>query len=143
MRFELITPEGVKLNLEIDRLTLTTPEGQITILPHHAPMVTVVSAGEAVYFSQGKETPLMVHGGFCEVRPTGEVVVLADAAEHVHEMDEKLIAEAIDRAENLKKEKFNTEDYEEAAMNLERELARRHVLRKYRAKGFRSDKLED
>lgn len=143
MRFELITPEGVKLTEDIDRLTLTTPQGQITILPHHAPMVTLVSPGEAVFFAKGKETPIMIHGGFCEVRNADTVVVLADAAEHLHEMDEQLIQEAVTRAENIKKDKFNTADYEEAAMALERELARRHVLRKYRAKGFRSDKPED
>lgn len=85
----------------------------------------------------------MIHGGFCEVRNADTVVVLADAAEHLHEMDEQLIQEAVTRAENIKKDKFNTADYEEAAMALERELARRHVLRKYRAKGFRSDKPED
>lgn len=143
MHFELITPEGVKLTEEIDRLTLMTPDGQMTILPHHAPLVTVVSPGEAIFVQNGKETPIMVHGGFCEVRDSGNVVLLADAAEHLHEMDEKMIQEAVERAENMKKEKFNTADYEEAAMALERELARRHVLRKYRAKGFRSDKPED
>lgn len=143
LHVQLITPEGVKTTIDVDRLTLPTADGQITILPSHIPLVTTLVSGEAVLASGNEITPLALHGGFCEVQEENQVVILTDAAEYVHELDENAIHEAIERAERLKKESFNTSDYEEVALALERELARRHVLRKYRAKGFRSDKLED
>lgn len=143
LHVQLITPEGVKTTADVDRLTLSTPDGQITLLPHHIPLVTTLVPGEALLATGSEITPLAVHGGFCEVQKNNQVVILADAAEYVHELDERAIQEAIARAELLKKETFSTGDYEEVVSALERDLARRHVLHKYRAKGFRSDKPED
>ena len=61
-----------------EKLIVRTPAGQITVLDHHLPMVTVLS-GPAVEIasSTGEKTVVPMSGGFLEVRPESEVVILA------------------------------------------------------------------
>lgn len=138
IHFTLTTPEGVKLEDEVDQVTVTTTLGQVTILPHHLPLMACVVSGEMVMKKGANEIPLVVHGGFLEVQTKNRVTVLADAAERVEELDEKTVEEAAERAQALMKETFSTQDYEDAALAFEREAARSAVLRKYRAKGYRT-----
>ncbi|MEK7158532.1 MAG: ATP synthase F1 subunit epsilon [Patescibacteria group bacterium] len=138
IRFKLTTPEGVKLEDEVDQVTVTTMLGQVTILPHHLPLMACVVSGEMVMKKGATEIPLVVHGGFLEVQTENRVTILADSAERVEELDEKTVEEAIQRAQTLMREKFNTQDYEDAALAFEREAARSAILRKYRTKGYRA-----
>jgi F-type H+-transporting ATPase subunit epsilon len=138
IRFKLTTPEGVKFEDDVDQITVPTTLGQLTILPHHIPLLACVVSGEMVMKKGATEIPLVVHGGFLEVQTKNRVTILADAAERVEELDEKTVEEAIRRAQALMKEKFNSQDYEDAALAFEREAARSAILRKYRAKGYRA-----
>jgi len=70
-------------------------EGQLGILPHHAPLMTILQAGELIVRRGGEEDTLAISGGFLEVRPD-RVIILADQAERAEEID-------IDRAEAAKK----------------------------------------
>lgn len=132
--FELVTPEKIVLKQEADQITLPTPEGEITILPHHIPLVTLVSSGELRLKKGSEETPLAVHGGVLEVH--GNVVrLLAEEAERVEELDEGVVEAARKRAEELKAKAIGDEQlYAEAAAMLERSLARLRIARKYRGR---------
>lgn len=129
---ELITPEKVVLKEQADQVTLPTPEGEITILPHHIPLVTLVSAGELRLKRGGEDIPLAVAGGFLEVQ--GNLIrVLTDVAERVEEIDEQQAEAARQRAEALRKETYQDEKgYAEATALLERSLAQLRIARKYR-----------
>jgi F0F1-type ATP synthase epsilon subunit len=67
-----------------------------------------------------------------EVRQDGSVVVLADTAERIDELELSAIEEAKKRAETALTEARNTNDvsYADAAAHLERELARYRVAMK-------------
>lgn len=132
--FELVTPERVVLREEVDQVTLPTPDGEITILPHHIPLVTLVAAGELRLKHGSEETPLAVHGGYLEVQ--GNLVrLLTDAAERAEEIDEQRAEEARQRAEKLKEE-YAQDDvkFAEATALLERSLARLRIAKKYRGR---------
>ncbi|HTK60415.1 MAG TPA: hypothetical protein VL283_04425, partial [Candidatus Baltobacteraceae bacterium] len=83
----------------------------------------------------GVETILAVSGGFVTVHPGNRLAILADTAERAEELDFKLIEEAVQRAEQVLKEKIDDEErYADATAHLARELARWKVVRKHRDK---------
>lgn len=134
MLFKIITPEKVVFSDEIDQVTMMTKDGEITVLPHHIPLVTLLKAGELRYKKNGEEHPVAVSGGFAEVRDDNSVVILADTAEHAHEIDLTRAEEARVRASKLMEEVRHKEDVDFSAIQskLEKELARLRVGNKYR-----------
>lgn len=133
--FEITTPERTVFKDEVDQITLPTEMGEITILPNHIPLVSVLRPGEMRVIKNGQETVLAVAGGFIEVEPKNRVIVLADNAERVEEINIERAEAARKRAEELMKEKSVQDvEYTALASQLERELARLRVARKHRAR---------
>lgn len=134
MKFKIITPERVVFEDEVDEATLPTTEGEITVLPHHIPLVTLSRAGVIRLKKGAREEFLAVSGGYVEVQPGSQLTVLADTAERAEELDIKKIEEAHERARKIMEEKIHVDDvaYAAAAAALERELARLKVARKRR-----------
>ena len=67
IHLEIITPERVVFQGEADSVSLPTPDGEITILPHHIPLISIVVAG-SVLVRKGKEEQLFaVSRGVIEV----------------------------------------------------------------------------
>lgn len=135
--FEIATPERVVYKETVDSLTLPTKDGEITVLPNHIPLVSVLVPGVAVVRKDGAEQYMAVSGGFIEVQPGNRVVVLADTAERAEELTEAAIEKARDDAERALKEKRGLDDetFAAAAAGLERELARLRVARRRRSHG--------
>ncbi len=134
MRLEIITPERIVLSDKIDRITLMTENGEISILPHHIPFVSNLRPGEARYEKEKHEASLAIAGGFVVVREDGSVVILADAVEHPEEIDLTRAEAARARAAKLMSEIRSKEDVDFTAlqMKLEKELNRIRVGNKYR-----------
>lgn len=126
------TPEGELFKGEIEQLTVTTEMGEITVLPNHIPLVGIIKPGELLILQNNHAMPLGIYGGFIEVRNNNEVVILADAGEKVEAIDEAQAEAAKQKAEQILKDKFNTADYEDAALNLQKELARLNLVKKYK-----------
>lgn len=134
MQFQIITPERAVSSEEISQVSVPTQTGEITILPKHIPIVSVLKPGELKYIKEGEEFSLAISGGFLEVRENGMVVILADTAEHAHEIDLKRAEEARERAAKIMSEERHKEhvDFKSLESQLEKELARLHVGNKYR-----------
>lgn len=134
INFEIATPERIVYKEMVDSLTLPTREGEITVLPNHIPLVSVLVPG-AITVRKGKaEQYMAVSGGFIEVQPGNRVVVLADTAERAEELTEVAIEKARTDAQRALSEKrgADAESFAAAAAALERELARLKVVRKRR-----------
>lgn len=131
LQLVIATPERQVFSATVESVSLPTVDGQITVLPHHLPLSTILKAGELIIRQDGKEEPFAVGGGFIEVQPH-QLVVLADTAEHVAEIDAQRVDEAITRAKQLQEE-MREDHVEYAAMSakLERDVARLHVIRKH------------
>lgn len=132
IKFEITTPERIVFSDEVDEVILPTMNGEIGVLPHHIPLVSLLVPGE-VRIKKGSETIYMaVSGGFIQVRPD-KVVVLADSADREEEIDEQKAEEARQRAKKLLSE-TRADDAEFAAISalLEKELARLKVARRRR-----------
>lgn len=132
IKFKIVTPEKTVLESEIDQLTIPTQEGEITVLPDHIPLISVLAPGELVAKKGGEETAMAVSGGMIEVRKN-EITVLADTAERAEEIDLARAEEGKARAEKLKDEKIRMDEteYATAAAILEKNLARIKVARKH------------
>lgn len=131
LNFKLVTPERTVLSQELVSLSCPTSLGQITILPNHTPLVANLVPGELLAKTQNDEFYIAVTGGFVQINPGSQVVVLADAAEHSYEINLSRAEEAKKRAEKAMKEvRASDEEYVKVAAALDRSLARLNVARK-------------
>lgn len=134
IKFELVTLERVVLKQDVLQVTAPTQAGEITILPEHIPLVSVLKPGVVEVKAINGETEIMsVSGGFIEVL-RDKIVVLADTAERAAELDEERIISARQKAEE-EKERASHEDHYDlraVAIRLETELARERALHKWR-----------
>lgn len=132
IKFKIVTPERTVYESEIDQVTLPTQEGEITVLPNHIPLISVLAPGELVAKVGGEEVAMAVSGGMVEVR-ANEITILADTAERAEEIDLRRAEEAREKAEKLKEEKIRMDETEYAAVAalMERNLARIRVAKKH------------
>ena len=98
IRLDIVTAEGAVYSEDVDVVVAPGVEGQLGILPHHAPLMTTLQPGELLVRKGGEEFSLVISGGFLEVRPD-RVIVLADAAERSGEIDIARAEEAKRRAQ--------------------------------------------
>ena len=134
IKFEIVTPEKVVLKQEILQITVPTASGEITVLPDHIPLVSILQPGVIEIKRADNVVEIMaVSGGFLEVMKD-KVVILADTAERAEELDEARIKEAREKAEKLKSEAKNVDDvqFTNIASKIEKELARERALNKWR-----------
>lgn len=137
MKLEIVTPEKKVYSEEIDQVSLPTPDGEITILPHHIPLITQVKPGELTVKKSGKLLHLVTGEGFVEV--TGETIsVLTDFAQESEKIDEKAAEEARKRAEEALKQKhtMSTEEFARTAAELQKALASLKVKRRHHQKNI-------
>jgi len=94
LTLRIITPESVELDTTADSVVVTALDGELGILPRHAPLVAALGAGELRYKSGSNVARVFVASGFCEVRDN-TVRIVADASERPEDID-------VDRAERAK-----------------------------------------
>ena len=134
MKFRIVTPERVVHEEDdVESITLPTRMGQITVLKNHLPLVSVLAPGELIVRKGGAEISMAVSGGLVEVIKGNEIVILADTAERVEEIDVERAEAARKKAHELMQEKVaDAEQYAYLAAKIEKELARLRIAKKYR-----------
>ena len=131
---QIITLDRVTYEDDVDLVVLPGIDGQLGVLPQHAPIVTALQAGEIMARKSGEEAFVAVSGGFVQVSPES-VVVLADAAEHAEEIDAERAEEAVRRARERIAEGPAEVDLERALGSLRRAQARLDVSHRRRRRG--------
>lgn len=132
--FKIATPERVVYEDDIFQVSIPTTTGEITVLPHHSPLVSILQAGELKMKDKDGEHIIAVSGGFLEVRANNEIVILADNAERAEIIDIDRAEEARKRAEaEMAKAKAGEDiDYAKLQAVIEREMNRVRVGKKYK-----------
>lgn len=134
LHLEIITPDETVYDGEADAVTLATAEGEITVLPHHIPLMTTLVPGVAVVRIGGEEHYFAVSGGVVEVDPSS-VRVLARTADRAEALQEAVIEKAKADAEKLVSERrADAEGFADAVAILDRELARIKTVRRHRTR---------
>jgi ATP synthase, F1 epsilon subunit (delta in mitochondria) len=129
---EVFAEEGV------EEVVAPGSEGELTVLPQHAPLLTMIKPGIMRIVKGGQEVDMAITGGFLEVRDD-RVTILADAAERAEEIDEARALEARHRAERSLEERVSLEHMIEAQAALQRALLRIKAVerRRHRREGGR------
>jgi F-type H+-transporting ATPase subunit epsilon len=138
IRCEVVTAERTVFEDSVDMVVAPGIQGQLGILPHHAPLMTSLTFGELILHREGQEDEFIaIGGGFMEVGPE-HVTILADSAERAGEIDEARAEEARARAEELMAQKRREDvDFARAEAALRRSMLRLKVAKRKRRAGSR------
>lgn len=98
LKFELVSPEKLLKSGDVQQVTVPGTEGDFTVLPGHAPVLSTVRPGVVVVVDGGSEEKIFVRGGFAEASPGG-LTVLAEQAVPLAELDADTLAQQIKNAE--------------------------------------------
>ncbi len=86
IELEIVTPERLAYSDTVDAVVLPGSEGELGVLPNHAPLVSMLGVGELRIRNDGQEESFAIVGGFLQVRPN-KVVVMAETADLGSEID--------------------------------------------------------
>ena len=137
MRLEIVTAERMVYSEDVDILVAPGIEGELAILPNHAPLLTVLKPGEIRVVRGDEESYMAVSGGFMEVM-ANKVTLLADTAERAEEINLQRTEEALERANERVASAVSDVDLERAMASLRRSQLRMRVARR-RGRGVRGE----
>jgi F-type H+-transporting ATPase subunit epsilon len=144
IRCEIVSQDRMVYQGDADIVVLPGTEGEMGILPHHAPLLTTLKIGIIKVRSHGREEVFTVAGGVAEIQP-GIVTVLADAAENVEEIDVARAEAARKRAEAslTKSIPADTDAYLSMEAALHRSNLRLDAVKRFRRGPARSSRFSD
>ena len=131
IRLDIVTAEQVVFSDDVDVVVAPGVDGELGVLPQHAPLMTMLAPGELLLRKGGEETVMAITGGYIEVRPD-HIIVLADAAERADEIDMARAEEAKKRAEERLGHVEGGLDAARAEAALRRSMVRLKVAEKRR-----------
>lgn len=133
IRCEIVSQDRLVFQGDADVVILPGTAGEMGILPHHSPLLTVLQFGVVRVRINGQEQYFTVAGGVAEVLPD-QVTVLADAAENVQEINEERANAARQRAEQLLNDgvEEDQDSYLKIQAALRRSNLRLDAVRRYR-----------
>jgi F-type H+-transporting ATPase subunit epsilon len=132
LTLEIVTPERLAFSGEVDSVNCPGIEGELGILPHHAPLVSTLGIGELRIRKGGEEEFFAIAGGFLQVTPD-KVVVMAETADMASEIDVQKAEEARREAERaLAEGSEEPADLARARAALQRALLRIQVAERRR-----------
>lgn len=142
--FEIVTPEGLALEAEVYEAILPTPEGYIAVLPHHIPLISLISPG-VISIRHRADDPdtalehLASAGGFVEVGHH-RIRLLTDSAERAEDIDELKVKAALEQAQKLRQGATDDVSLADTVAIIEQNTARLKVaeLRRRRQKRMSS-----
>ncbi len=144
IRCEIVSQDRTVFEEDVDIVVLPGTDGEMGILPHHAPLLTTLKYGLIKVRIKDQEQVFTVAGGVAEIQPD-IVTVLADAAENVAEIDEDRAEAAKRRAEEMleKGAPPDTDAYLAIEAALRRSNLRLEAARRYKGAKRPSYQQED
>lgn len=133
MRLEIITAEREVYADDVDIVVAPGVEGQLGILPHHAPLMTALQPGEVMVRKEGEPSYLVVTGGFMEVMGN-RVTILAAACEYSQEISEERAQAAMERARERLQNRASDLELEQATAAIRRAQVRLNIARRRRGR---------
>ena len=126
---EIITPERIAYQDQIDMVVAPAVGGNVGILPHHTPLFTQLGIGELKITKGSEDYYLAIGGGYLEVTPE-KTVILVTKAVHADEINEEDVLQAKKAAEEAIRNKPEGEAMEDAKALLRSSLVDLRVLKR-------------
>jgi F-type H+-transporting ATPase subunit epsilon len=144
IRCEIVSQDRMVFEGDVDIVVLPGSDGEMGILPHHAPLLTTLKIGIIKVRSAGKEEVFTVAGGVAEVQPD-IVTVLADAAENVEEIDVARAEAARKRAEEMlaKSTPADADAFLRIEAALRKSNLRLDAVKRYRRSSIKPPRMND
>jgi F-type H+-transporting ATPase subunit epsilon len=144
IRCEIVSEDKMVFQGDADIVVLPGADGEMGILPHHAPLLTTLKLGVITVRAQGKEEHFTVSGGVAEVQPD-LVTILAAAAENIDEIDVTRAESARKRAEEVLAKGLppDTDAYLAMEAALKRSNLRLDAVKRYRRGSARSHRIAE
>jgi F-type H+-transporting ATPase subunit epsilon len=137
LHLEIVTPERLAYEDDVDAVFCPGVEGELGVLPHHAPLLSTLGVGELRIRKGDVEEYFAIAGGFVQVRPD-KVVVMAELADLSSEIDLEAAEEARREAERAIQQGFEEPaDLARARAAMERALLRIRVAERRHREGPR------
>lgn len=133
LHLKIVTPEKLLVDEEVSQVNVSTEQGEIGILPHHANLMAKLEPGELIIKRGGKEESLAVGDGFLQVA-NDTLTIMTDLATYATDIDERAVEEAKKRAEAALSQILSDEEYAETLANLEKSLAQLRVKRRHKVR---------
>ncbi len=138
LHLEIVTPERLAYSDEVDMVLVPGADGELGILPHHTPLVSLLGVGELKIRKGGTEESFAIVGGFLQVRPD-KVVVMAETADLASDIDLEKAQEARREAERALETGYHEgADLASARASLQQALLRIRVAERRHREGPRS-----
>lgn len=138
IRCEIVSQDRVVFQGDVDIVVVPGVEGVMGILPHHTPLLSTLQYGIVTIRKEGREEYFTVAGGVVEVADN-EVMILANAAENVDEINIQRAEAARQRAEAMLKDQTAGKEEDLAALHasLKRSNLRISAVQRFRQKRTR------
>ncbi|MDX3775206.1 F0F1 ATP synthase subunit epsilon [Chromatiaceae bacterium AAb-1] len=134
VQLDVVSAEEKIFSGLVESVQVTGSEGELGILPFHAPLLTTLKPGMVRIVKQfGEEHMIYVAGGVLEVQPES-ITVLADVAVRGEDLDEQAALDAQKRAEEEMQNAGADFNYAEAAAQLAEAIAQLRIIQKLRKK---------
>src|SRR5882724_2534931 len=124
---DIVSAEGQIFSGPAEMVFVPASQGELGIAPRHAPLLTLIKAGEVRIRTADGEQSIFVGGGALEVQPH-KVTILADTAIRARDLDEAAALAAKQRAEEALAGKVDRMDQAEALAELVRAAAQLKLI---------------
>jgi F-type H+-transporting ATPase subunit epsilon len=128
---DIVSAEGEIFSGPAEMVYVPASQGELGIAPRHAPLLTLIKAGEVRVKTADGEHSIFVGGGALEVQPN-KVTILADTAIRAKDLDEAAALAAKQRAEEALAGKVDRIDQAEALAELARVIAQLKLIERLR-----------
>ena len=140
LHFQLVTLDGSKFDDDVYEVTIPTLDGEIGVLGHHMPLITVAKTGVVAVRRQARDSDLQreffaINGGAVEI-VNNQLRILVDDADHADDINEAEAEAAVQRAQKMKAEATDQVSLEHAQALVDRHAVRLQVagLKRRRSK---------
>ena len=127
-KLEILTPERQFLDREVEAVTVVAPDGELTVLADHAPLVAAMDIGSIRIKYDGQWHETFISEGFIEVKSEG-VLIFTQASEWPEEIDINRAIAAEKRAAERLRQKQSVTEYKQSKIALSRAMARLRVTK--------------
>lgn len=133
LHLKIVTPEKEIYDGEVGMVTVTTLDGEISILPHHVNLMSQIVPGELRIKIGDKISHLATGSGLLQMADNN-LVIATDLAEKAEDINEKAVEEARARAQAALEQTLTDEEYATALATLEKSLAQLRVKRRHHSR---------
>jgi len=133
IRLKVITPRKIVMDKQVNSITVPTADGEITVLPHHAHLFSLLVEGIVKIKKDGDEDDLAIGGGYLETN--GETVtVLVSRAYGQNEIDKNLTDKAVEQAKLILSKSSDEKERAEAMTIIRRSVIDSKLMKRRKAR---------